>query len=79
MTSLPSIFSEPEWELLKSLNNDTTRRIFNTGLLTTITQQKPLVVIPHSKFTDSEYVASLKRMAVIAEIVSRESSLIVKD
>ncbi|KAJ2991735.1 hypothetical protein HDV02_003508 [Globomyces sp. JEL0801] len=76
-TPLPSLFSQSEWDILKALNADTTKRIHDAKLPQTSTQ-KPFVIIPHSKFT-TEYVRSLKRIAVIAAVVFEQDDLVVKD
>ncbi|KAH6571513.1 hypothetical protein BASA61_002661 [Batrachochytrium salamandrivorans] len=76
-TPLPSLFSQSEWGILKSLNADTTKRIHDAKLPQTSTQ-KPFVIIPHSKFT-TEYVRSLKRIAAIADVVFEPDDLVVKD
>jgi hypothetical protein len=76
-TPLPSLFSQSEWDILKSLNADTTKRIHDAKLPQTSTQ-KPFVIIPHSKF-NPEYVKSLKRIAAIADIVFEQDDLVVKD
>ena len=76
-TPLPSLFSQSEWDILKALNADTTKRIHDAKLPQTSTQ-KPFVIIPHSKFT-TEYVGSLKRIAAIADVVFEQDDLVVKD
>ena len=76
-TPLPSLFSQSEWEILKALNADTTKRIHDAKLPQTSTR-KPFVIIPHSKFT-TENVESLKRIAVIADVVFEQDDLVVKD
>ena len=75
--TLPTVFTAAEWNLLSSLNSDTTNRIHD-GTLPMTSNQKPFVIIPHSKFTN-DYVNSLKRIAVIADIVFDEDRLLVKD
>jgi hypothetical protein len=76
-TPLPSLFSQSEWDILKALNADTTKRIHDAKIFKTRTQ-KPFVIIPHSKFT-TEYVGSLKRIAAIADVVFEQDDLVVKD
>ena len=75
---LPSLFSKSEWDLLKSLNGDTTKRIHDAKLPQT-SNQKPYVISPHSKYDTKEYVNNLKRIAAKANIVEEEDDLIVKD
>ena len=75
---LPDVFSMAEWEILSTLNADTTQRIHDAQLPLT-SSQKPYVIIPHSKFTITEYVGSLKRIAAIADVVFEEDDLVVKD
>jgi hypothetical protein len=72
------MFSQSEWDILKSLNADTTKRIHDAKLPQTSTQ-KPFVIIPHSKFIATEYVKSLKRIAAIADVVFEQDDLVVKD
>ena len=76
-TPLPSLFSQSEWDILKDLNADTTKRIYDAKLPQT-SSRKPFVIIPHSKFT-TENVESLKRIAVIADVVFEQDDLVVKD
>ena len=76
-TPLPSLFSQSEWDILKALNAETTKRIHDAKLPQT-SNQKPFVIIPHSKFT-TEYVGSLKRIAAIANVVFEQDDLVVKD
>ena len=75
---LPSFFSKSQWDLLKSLNSDTTKRIHDAKLPQT-SNQKPYVIIPHSKYDTKEYVNNLKSIAAKANIVEEEDDLIVKD
>lgn len=75
---LPSFFSKSEWDLLKSLNSDTSKRIHDAKLPQT-SSQKPYVIIPHSKYDTKEYVNKLKSIAAKANIVEEEDDLIVKD
>jgi hypothetical protein len=76
-TPLPSLFSQSEWDILKAMNADTTKRIHDAKLPKTSTQ-KPFVIIPHSKFT-TDNVENLKRIAAIADIVYEQDDLVVKD
>ena len=76
-TPLPSLFSQTEWDILKSLNADTTQRIHDAKFPLTLSM-KPFIFIPHLKFT-SEYVWSLKHIAAITGVVFDEDDLVVKD
>jgi hypothetical protein len=64
--------------MLKSLNRDTTKRIHDAQLPRT-SSQKPFIVLPHTKFTKTEYVDALKSIAAIIGVVPTEDDLIVKD
>ena len=77
-TPLPSLLSVQQWDLLKSLNRDTTKRIHDAQLPRT-SSQKPFIVLPHTKFTKIEYVDALKSIAAIIGVVPTEDDLIVKD
>ena len=77
-TPLPSLLSVQQWEMLKSLNRDTTKRIHDAQLPRT-SSQKPFIVLPHTKFTNTEYVDALKSIAAIIGVVPTEDDLIVKD
>jgi hypothetical protein len=77
-TPLPSLLSVQQWEMLKSLNRDTTKRIHDAQLPRT-SSQKPFIVLPHTKFTKTEYVDALKSIAAIIGVVPTEDDLIVKD
>ena len=63
-TPLPSLLSVQQWDILKSLNRDTTKRIYDAQLPRT-SSQKPFIVLPHTKFTETEYVDALKSIAAI--------------
>jgi hypothetical protein len=76
--SLPSLFSKSQWDLLNSLNRDTINRIHDARLPQT-SNQKPYVIIPHSKYDTKEYVNNLKSIAAKANIVEEEEDLIVRD
>lgn len=75
---LPSLFSQSEWDILKSLNADIGKRIQDAFLPRTI-RQRPYIIIPHSKFVVKEYVNSLKQIAAKANVVIEEDNLMVKD
>jgi hypothetical protein len=75
---LPSLLSVQQWDMLKSLNRDTTKRIHDAQLPRT-SSQKPFIVLPHTKFTKTEYVDALKSIAAIIGVVPTEDDLIVKD
>ena len=75
---LPSLLSVQQWDMLKSLNRDTTKRIHDAQLPRT-SSQKPFIVLPHTKFTKIEYVDALKSIAAIIGVVPTEDDLIVKD
>ena len=77
-TPLPSLLSVQQWEILRSLNRDTTKRIHDAQLPRT-NSQKPFIVLPHTTFTKTKYVESLKSIAAIVGVVSSEDELIVKD
>jgi hypothetical protein len=77
-TPLPSLLSGQQWDILKSLNRDTTKRIHDAQLPRT-NGQKPFIVLPHTKFTKTEYVDALKSIAAIIGVVPTEDELIVKD
>jgi hypothetical protein len=75
---LPSLLSVQQWDILKSLNFDTTKRIHDAQLPRT-NSQKPFIVLPHSKFTKTKYVDALKSIAAIIGVVPTKDELIVKD
>ncbi|KAJ3118477.1 hypothetical protein HDU96_001296 [Phlyctochytrium bullatum] len=75
---LPNLLSAKQWDILKSLNRDTTKRIHD-GQLPKTSSQKPFIVVPHAKFASNEYVDSLKSIAAIIGVVASEDDLIVKD
>jgi hypothetical protein len=75
---LPSLLSAQQWDILKSLNRDTTKRIRDAQLPRT-SSQKPFIVLPHGKFTETNYVDELKSIAAIIGVVPTEDELIVKD
>jgi hypothetical protein len=77
-TPLPSILSVRQWDLLKSLNRDTTKRIHDAQLPRT-SSQKPFIILPHKKFTTNEYVDDLKSIATTIGVVLAEDELVVKD
>ncbi len=70
-TPLPSLLSVQQWDILKSLNRDTTKRIHDAQLPRT-NSQKPFIVLPHTKFTKTEYVDALKSIAAIIGVVPTE-------
>jgi hypothetical protein len=75
---LPSRLSARQWDILKSLNRDTNDRIHDRQLPKT-SNNKPFVVLPHSKFTTKEYVDDLQSIAAIFSVVTDKDDLIVKD
>ena len=75
---LPSLFSRSQWDLLESLNVDTTKRNYDAQLPRT-SNQKPYVIIPHSKYEAMEYVNNLISTAAEANIVFEQDELIVED
>jgi hypothetical protein len=77
-TPLPSLLSVQQWDMLKSLNLDTSKRIHDAQLPRT-SSQKPFIVLPHTKFTEIEYVDGLKSIAAIIGVVPSEDDLIVRD
>jgi hypothetical protein len=77
-TPLPSLLSVQQWDILKSLNRDTTKRIHDAQLPRT-NSQKPFIVLPHTTFTKTKYVDDLKSIAAIIGVVPSEDDLIVKD
>jgi hypothetical protein len=77
-TPLPSFLSIEQWDLLKSLNQDTNYRIHDAQLPRTITQ-KPYVVLPHSTFITGEFVDTLKSIAEVTGLINQKDDLVVKD
>jgi hypothetical protein len=77
-TSLPSLLSVEQWDMLKSLNRDTNDRIHDAQLPRT-NSHKPFIVLPHTMFAKTEYVDALKIIAAIVGVVPTEDDLIVKD
>lgn len=74
---LLSIFTQAQWDKLQSLNQYCLDKIYDGQLFRTCSQ-KPIVVIPHSDFTEG-FVHSLKSIAANIGIVPTEDDLIVMD
>ncbi|KAI3634729.1 hypothetical protein MIR68_007110 [Amoeboaphelidium protococcarum] len=77
-TPLPSILSSRQWDILKSLNRDTSQRIHDARLPLT-SRLKPFIILPHKQFTTPEYVDELKSIATIIGVVHTDEELVVKD
>eukprot|EP00842_Homolaphlyctis_polyrhiza_P003513 jgi/Hompol1/4162/HPOL_006953-RA len=71
---LPSLFTKEEWDILQSLNTDTTKRIHDAKLPQT-SARKPFVIVPHSKYS-KPYADSLQRIAATAGVVFAEDDLV---
>ena len=74
---LPSLLSVRHWDILKSLNRDTTIRIHDAQLPRT-SNQKPFIVLTHLNFIKPMDVDELKRIAAIIGVILTEEELIVK-
>ncbi len=74
---LPEVYTPEEWDVLESLNRETIEKIYD-GVLIRNSSQKPVVVLPHSMFTN-DIVESVKRMAAMIGtddlVVMHESEL----
>ena len=77
-TPLPSRLSARQWDIMKSLNRDTNDRIHDAQLPKT-SNNKPFVVLSHTKFTTKEYVDDLQSIAAIFRVVTDKNDLVVKD
>ncbi len=77
-TPLPSRLTVQQWNILKSLNHDTTK-IIHDALLPRTSTQEAFIILPHSKYTSKEYVDTLKRIAVLFNYVLTEADFVVMD
>jgi hypothetical protein len=75
---LPTRLSDQQWEILNKLNYDTTNRIHDAVLPRT-SNQKAFIVLPHTEYTKTEYVDTLKIIAAIIGVVPTKDELVVKD
>jgi hypothetical protein len=64
--------------IIKSLNRDTNDRIHDAQLLKTW-NNKPLILLPHKKFTTKEYFDDLQSIAAIIGVVTEKDDMILNE
>ncbi|KAE8952110.1 hypothetical protein PR003_g34544 [Phytophthora rubi] len=74
---LPDYFAEDQWYVLKNLNQDTYRRIYD-GKVATTSEGKPHIILPHDMFT-RDVVDVCKGIATKARVVGEPTEFEVKD
>jgi hypothetical protein len=76
-TPLPSLFTDPEWQMIRDFNKDISGKIHDARIPED-SKGNPYIVIPHSKFTP-ERINFLKMIGFKSKLFSDPDDLRVKD